>query len=106
PSEVRERGTQLRMEHDEQRDRTILEDEPEDGRDHPELQQIRRTVGSDQDGKPQQDADGARALKEQEDAIQHEAHERDLQHVAPAWMQEPEVLNTHGSSGKKTVEKR
>src|SRR5882672_2504778 len=80
------------MEDDEQRDCAVLKHQPEQIGDHPELQQVRHRVRQYEDAEPQQDANGARALKEEQHSIEHEAHERYFQQVAPAGMKKPEML--------------
>ena len=91
-AQMGERRPQFRMEDDENGNRAVLEDEAQEVRDHPELEHVGERIRHHQDHEAEQDANCTSPLEEQQDAVQDEAHQRHFDDVAPARMQQSEML--------------
>ena len=82
PADVGEHDPKLGREDDQQRDGAIRVDQPQQFRDHRQLQHRRRGIGEENHDNTDQHRHSARPMKQQQDTIDRVAHDRDLENVA------------------------
>ncbi len=80
-TQPRQRAPQLRLEHDQRRDRADLEQHLQDVLDQLEVQEARHEVHAREQQQADQHLDRARAREEPQHVIQHDRHDDDLDQV-------------------------
>ena len=88
---MRQGRAQLGREHDEQRDRAVLEDEAEQVGDHLQLEDPRRRVDREQHPHAAHDLQRPGPVKESENAVECVRDDEHFHDVAPSGVQHAEL---------------